>query len=83
MLSIKDSFVVGECIRVHDNKTVDNPMKPKDIDNWYHESCSEIKGLKQFEYYMNGIRKQHFSNQRESLSQSCSRIAVKTYYQIA
>ena len=33
MLSIKGSFVVGECIRVHDNKTVDNPMKPKDIDN--------------------------------------------------
>ena len=22
---------MGECIRVHDNKAVDNPMKPKDI----------------------------------------------------
>ena len=35
MFSIKDSFVKGECIRVRDNKTVDNPLKPKDIDNWY------------------------------------------------
>ena len=26
----------GECIRAHDKKTVDNPMKPKDIDNWYY-----------------------------------------------
>ena len=25
-----------ECIRVHDNKAVDNPMKPKDIDNRYY-----------------------------------------------
>ena len=25
-----------ECIRVHDNKAVDNPMKPKYIDNWYY-----------------------------------------------
>ena len=29
-------FVVGEYIRVHDNKTVDNPMKPKDIDDCHH-----------------------------------------------
>ena len=29
-------FVVGECLRVCDNKTVDTPMKPKDIDNWYY-----------------------------------------------
>ena len=34
VISIKDSFIVGECIRVHDNKAVDNPVKPKDIDNW-------------------------------------------------
>ena len=27
---------MGECIRVHDNKAVDNPMKPKDIDNRYY-----------------------------------------------
>ena len=38
---------------------------------------------KQFEYYMNGIRKQHVSNQRESLSQSCSCTAMKTDYQTA
>ena len=41
------------------------------------------QGFKQFEYYTNGIRKQHFSNQRESLSQSYSCIAVKTDYRIA
>ena len=83
---IKDSFVVEECIRVHDNKAVDNPMKPKDIDNWYYHIMKvalRLKGLKQFEYYMNGIRKHHISNQRESLSQSCSRAAVKTNCQIA
>ena len=28
--------VVGECIRVHDNKAVHNQMKPIDIDNWYY-----------------------------------------------
>ena len=27
---------MGECIRVHDNKAVDNPMKPKDIDYLYN-----------------------------------------------
>ena len=31
IISIKDSFQC--CGRVHDNKAVDNPMKPKDIDN--------------------------------------------------
>ena len=31
---------------------------------------------------MNGIRKHHISNQRESLSQSCSRAAVKTDVQL-
>ena len=34
--SYKDSFFVWECIRVHDNKTVDNRMKPGDIGNWYY-----------------------------------------------
>ena len=39
MFKIKDSFVVGECIQVHYNKAVDNPMKPKiliiDIIIWW------------------------------------------------
>ena len=58
-------------------------IQRRDIDNWYyHEISSEIKGRKQFEYNMNVIRKQHASNQRESLSQSCSPIAMKSDYQI-
>ena len=24
------------CMKVHDNKAADNPMKSRDIDNWYH-----------------------------------------------
>ena len=72
-----------ECIRVHDNKKVDNPMKPKDIDNWYYHIIKVALRSNNFEYYINGIWKQHISNQRESLSQSCSHTAMKTDYQIA
>ena len=48
----------------------------------YHEISSEVKGHKQFEYIMNVTRKQHASNQRESLSQSCSPKSMKSNYQI-
>ena len=47
--------------------------KPEHI-SWH--LLSEITGLKQIEYYMNGTRKQHVSSQRKPLSQSCSLTAI-------
>ena len=54
--SYKHSFVVWKCMRVHDNKTIHNPTKPRDIDNWHHILKFALRsiGIKQFENYMNG-----------------------------